>query len=140
MARKQREHKVYLVPVVGESHFQEAVRATCVGDYVDLLIEENPHAKSGRAVRVDNIDGDTVGYVGEDNWLFRAIIEEGMGALAKVKGVTGDPAGIVLEAQLNEEPLPAVAFKGRRQKPPTGCLGGVVAVAALLVGRAAHFI
>ena len=89
--------KSYHTAIVGESKFQPAVRRTTVGDYVDIVIEEgNPHAGDEIALRVDNSDGDTIGYIAEDHWLRRAILDEGKGVLAKVDSKAGRLMGTVL--------------------------------------------
>lgn len=106
MAKRSETPKTYEASIVGESHYREAVKATAVGDYVDLVIEAgNPHAEGGTALRVDNMDGDTVGYIASDSWLYRAIIEEGQGCLAQVEFKGGKPAGLRLKVQLGHEAL-----------------------------------
>jgi hypothetical protein len=126
--------KTYHTAIVGESKFQPAVRRTKIGDYVDVVIEEgNPHAEGGNALRVDNMDGDTIGYIREGHWLRRAILEEGRGVLAKVDSKGGKPVGLVLLASLAESPCPRVAYGERLPEPtPSGCLGSIGA--AVLAG------
>ena len=128
--------KSYHTAIVGESKFQPAVRRTTVGDYVDIVIEEgNPHAGDEIALRVDNSDGDTIGYIAEDHWLRRAILGEGKGVLAKVDSKAGRPMGIVLLVQSADNPCPRVAYGERLSAPATpGCLESVGA--GLLVGTA----
>lgn len=137
MAKRPAPPKTYETSIVGESHYQDAVKATDVGDYVDLVIErENPHAEKGTALRVDNMDGDTVGYIPSDSWLYRAIVIEGKGCLAKVEFKDGRPAGLRLKVQLGGEPCPSVQYGERlpRSSPATGCLG--VLFATVLVPTA----
>jgi hypothetical protein len=130
---KGAERRAFPVPIVGESHYRTAVKATKVGDYVDLILEEgNPHAAGGKALRVDNMDGDTIGYIAEDNWAYRAIVSEEQGALARVlskHGGRGAPTGIVLEVQLGPEEVPRVPY-GR--SPPRQATSGCLLIFALL--------
>lgn len=128
--------KSYHTAIVGESKFQPAVRRTTVGDYVDVVVEEgNPHAGDATALRVDNSDGDTIGYIAEDHWLRRAILDEGKGVLAKVDSKAGRPIGIVLLVQFADTPCPRVAYGERLSAPVnSGCLGSIGA--ALFVGLA----
>ncbi|WP_145916853.1 hypothetical protein [Erythrobacter sp. QSSC1-22B] len=131
MAKRPTEPKTYETSIVGESHYRDAVKATKVGDYVDLVIEQgNPHADEGIALRVDNMDGDTVGYILSDSWLFRAIVKEGKGCLAKVEFKGGRPAGLRLRVQLGGEKPPTVQYGDRLtpSKPSGGCLGVLVAL------------
>lgn len=126
MAKQPSTPKTYETSIVGESHYRDAVKATDVGDYVDLVIErDSPHAEEGTALRVDNMDGDTVGYIATDSWLYRAIVIEGKGCLAKVEFKGGRPAGLRLKVQLGGEPCPAVQYGERlpRSSPQAGCLG-----------------
>lgn len=127
---------------MGESHYRDAVKATDVGDYVDLVIERNnSHAEKGTALRVDNMDGDTVGYIPTDSWLYRAIVVEGKGCLAKVEFKGGRPAGLRLKVQLGGDRCPSVQFGERlpQSKPPAGCFGSQVAMILVptmwIVGR-----
>lgn len=142
MAKQLAAPKTYETSIVGESHYREAVKATDVGDYVDLVIEtDNPHAKEGTALRVDNMDGDTVGYIPTDSWLYRAIVIEGKGCLAKVEFKGGRPAGLRLKVQLGGDACPSVQYDERlpQSKPPAGCFGALVATILVptlwIVGR-----
>lgn len=130
---KGTKSKTYGVSIVGEASYQPAVRATDEGDYVDLVIETgNPHSQSGTALRVDNMDGDTIGYVPEDNWLYRAVVTERKGGLARVDFKGGKPLGIRLEVQLGDEPIPTAPYGERLPQPASkGCLGSVAALLAL---------
>ena len=137
MAKRPAKAKTYEVSIVGESHYRDAVRATDVGDYVDLVIENgNPHAEVHIALRVDNMDGDTVGYIPEDSWLYRAIITEQKGCLAKVVFKDGRPAGLRLQVQLGGEPCPTVNYQERLvpASANTGCF------AILFAGMIAPFV
>lgn len=131
MAKLPAAPKTYETSIVGESHYRDAVKATDVGDYVDLVIErDNPHAEEATALRIDNMDGDTVGYIPTDSWLYRAIVIEGKGCLAKVEFKGGRPAGLRLKIRLGGEPCPAVQYGERlpRSKPTAGCLGSIIAL------------
>jgi hypothetical protein len=126
MPKSPPKPKLYPVGIVGESNFQDAVKSTNLSDYVDIVIErENPHAENGVALRVDNMDGDTIGYVPADSWLRRAILEDGSGCLARVSGKAGRPVGIVIEVQLGPEEVPTVVYGDRTSQgsSKSGCFG-----------------
>lgn len=130
MGKQPATPKTYETSIVGESHYRDAVKATDVGDYVDLIIERNnPHTEEGTALRVDNMDGDTVGYIATDSWLYRAIVIEGKGCLAKVEFKGGRPAGLRLKVQLGDEACPSVEYGQRlpQSKASSGCVGVLVA-------------
>jgi hypothetical protein len=137
MAKQPTAPRTYETSIVGESHYRDAVKATDVGDYVDLVIErDNPHAEEGIALRVDNMDGETVGYIPTDSWLYRAVVIEGKGCLAKVEFKGGRPAGLRLKVQLGGEPCPSVQYGERlpQTSPSGGCLGLLVAMALVPAG------
>lgn len=136
------DQKTYPVGIVGEGAYQPAVKATNVGDYVDLVIEQdNPHSQKGIALRVDNMDGDTIGYLPEDHWLYRAIVKEGKGCLARVKSKSGKPVGIVLEARLGNEEVPTLKYGEKLpQSSKGGCMGVLAAIAVGLAYSVSGYI
>lgn len=96
--------KRYPVGLVGESNYQQAIRAMKVGDPVWLEREpDNPHDPA--AIRVVDCDDNVLGYIPRDHWLKRAMIEEGRECPAKIKeihgGDRGRPSrGIVLDVEV----------------------------------------
>jgi hypothetical protein len=95
-----------------------------------VIEQENPYAKKGTALRVDNMGGDTIGYLPEDHWLFRAVVEEGKGCLARVKSKSGSPVGILLEARLDEDAKVVILKYG--EKLPKDSKGGCMGVVAFM--------
>jgi single-stranded-DNA-specific exonuclease len=79
----------YTVHVVGESHYQDAVRRCRKGDRLVLKREpENPYDKNAVAVLREN--GDLIGYLARDNaeWVAR-VMDGGKRVEAKVKRIIG---------------------------------------------------
>lgn len=102
---------LYPVGIVGESHYQRAIGQMSEGDAVALLIElDNPYSKTGTSLRVDNLNGDTIGYIADDHWLKNAVVHEKKGCQAVVLGIEGDPMGVVLEVQLTSEAIPTLMY------------------------------
>lgn len=81
----------YTVPLVGEQHYQAALKSCRVGDSVDLLYEpDNPY--DAEAVVAVSRTGDTLGYIPRDNWLHDAL-REGKGAIAKISSASAGHRG-----------------------------------------------
>jgi single-stranded-DNA-specific exonuclease len=79
----------YTLHVVGESHYEDAVKRCRPGDRLILKREpENPYDKNAVAVLGEN--GEQIGYLGRDNaeWVAR-LMDEGKSLEARVKWVTG---------------------------------------------------
>jgi len=79
----------YTLSIVGESHYQDAIRRCRQGDRVILKREpENPHDE--KAVAVLREDGETIGYLSRDNavWVAR-VMDEGKQVEAKIKRILG---------------------------------------------------
>lgn len=101
------ERPVYPVGLVGEQHYQDAVRRCAPGDEVVLLTEVgNPHDK--HAIVVVDRSGQTLGYIPKDNWLYAAVNLERKGATARVKSSGIGQNGflnVVIEPVLNRAML-----------------------------------
>ncbi len=101
--------KVYSTGIVGESHYQDAIKETSPGERAWICHEErNPHDKL--ALRVENAAGQTIGYIAQSSWLRAAIHDEGRGCAATVKSVgnsaDGTTLGVVLDVTLTDDELP----------------------------------
>lgn len=87
----QPEPSGYTVPLVGEQHYQAAIRCCRVGDSVELLYEpDNPY--DTEAVVAVSRSGDTLGYIPRDNWL-RDALAEGKGVIAKISDASAGRRG-----------------------------------------------
>jgi len=79
----------YTLSIVGESHYQDAIRPCRQGDRVILKREpENPHDENAVAVFREN--GEQIGYLSRDHaeWVAR-VIDEGKEVEAKIKRILG---------------------------------------------------
>lgn len=47
-----------------------------------MIERGKPYAEDGIALRIDHMDGHTVGYIPTDSWVYLAIVIEGKGCLA----------------------------------------------------------
>lgn len=120
---------LYPVGIVGESHYQRAISQTCEGDSVWILRElNNPYSKTGTALRVDNLKGETIGYIAEDHWLRDAIIHEKKGCRARVLRIEGEPMGVVLEIQLGGESVSAIEY-GKKSIPLKAGVSSIASMA-----------
>lgn len=119
----------YRLGLVGESNYQQAVRAIRPGQPVNL--EHEPDNKFDKlAIRAVTTAG-TIGYVARDSWLQSVLIEGGQDVFATVLEVTGggrgQQRGVVLTVWTGKD-----AEIARRSKatPKAGC---VVLAAALML-------
>ena len=86
--------KAYPVRLAGARSYQAAIAAASLDDAVQLLREPgNPHDPDAIAV-VDAL-GETLGYIPRDNWVRRAIVDEGKGARATIETLSDGEDGIV---------------------------------------------
>lgn len=94
---------IYKVGIVGESNYQPAIRRCAIGGSARVLHEiGNPH--DPRALVVVASGGNTIGYIPRDNWLQRAIHDEGQGCaatIASIETAAGGQLGVVLDVALN---------------------------------------
>lgn len=104
------EPKGFPVGLVGESKYQDAIRACRVGEAVTLLREPgNPF--DAKATVVICPRGQTIGYIARDNFLQRAIHEERQQVAATILSFRNGPGGhvgVVIDVDLlgpNENPI-----------------------------------
>ena len=124
----------YPVPLVGEKHYQPAIKASNVGDVVHFEPEpNNPH--DPKAVLVTNGTGNVLGYLPRDGWLTRLIVDEGGMPLAQIKSINGHGRGkllgVVLEVATAGENL---AQSRNAQHSPSNGKGAVKALSSLISG------
>lgn len=104
--------KKYPTAIVGERSYQPAIGRCREGEPVTLMLEpDNPY--DGGAIAVISKRGETIGYLGRDNWLRGPLLEEGKGCTASIaKLLPGDKAivGVVLEAAVCATPLSSRNF------------------------------
>lgn len=92
--------KAYPVRLAGTRSYAAAVGWAVEGDPVHILRERgNPYDPDALAV-VDG-DGRTLGYVPRDNWVRRALVDEGRGARARV--TESDLGGLKIAVTLNDD-------------------------------------
>jgi hypothetical protein len=126
---------IYPVGIVGESHYQRAISQTREGDPVTILRElNNPYSKSGAAVRVDNLNGDTIGYIANDHWLKDAVNKQKKGCSARIFGIEGQPMGVVLEIQLTSDDVPTIEY-GQKSIPSNARPSSIASIAKNLFKR-----
>lgn len=83
---------VYHVRLAGVSHYQDALSACSAGEPVRICHEpDNPYDEL--ALRVESRWGDRIGYVPKQNWLRRAIFQDGRGVAATIEGIGQSPSG-----------------------------------------------
>lgn len=99
--------KVYPLGLVGESHYQDAIRNCHPGESVAICHEpDNPY--DNRALRVENDIGQLIGYVPKSSWLREAIHEEGRGVAATILSVADGGSGnlgVVINVTLTDDVL-----------------------------------
>jgi hypothetical protein len=118
-----RASRAYPVNIVGESHYQDAIRATWEGDPVVLYRESgNPH--DPRAIVAKTAAGLTIGYLPRDSWLQRVVHDEGDGATATIMSLhPGPPVAVVLEVAVIGTPLDVAHYAPAPATPRAGWLG-----------------
>lgn len=85
--------KAYPVRLVGTRNYAAAIKRARIFDAAAILREVgNPHDADALVV-VDG-DGATLGYIPRDNWVRRAIVDEGRGGRAVIESVTIGADGI----------------------------------------------
>ena len=113
--------------VVGESHYQAAIRGCRIGEPARIVYERgNP--SDPQALAVESCRGEKVGYVARSSWLRDAIHEEGQGCSATIEQIApggGGALGVVLRVTLDDTVLVGRAF-GRESSLQRG-LGGLLA-------------
>lgn len=102
------------VGLVGEHHYQDAVQRCRTGIRVQLLREPDNPYDAGAIVAV-LADGATLGYIPRDSFVYRAVNDEGKGAVAIVRSKGIGERGfvqLVLDVTLDREGLKQRAFMG----------------------------
>jgi hypothetical protein len=101
----------YMVGVVGEASYQQAIRMCHSGERVTLYAEmNNPY--DDEAVVVKSMRNQTIGYLGREHWLRNALLHEGKGCsamIAELPVVSGIRA-VVLEVTLDQSRLRSCAY------------------------------
>jgi len=97
----------YPVQIVGEQHYQAAIKSMHEGDGVTLWHEPN-NPYDDEAIAVTRDDGETLGYIPRDSWLRRALLEEGKGCTATIHTAKAGARGFIeleLLVVLDGEPI-----------------------------------
>jgi hypothetical protein len=76
--------KAYPVRLAGTRSYFAAIGRATAGDAVTVLREAGNPYDADALVVVDG-DGSTLGYIPRDNWLRRALVDEGKGCRATVE-------------------------------------------------------
>lgn len=94
--------KTYPVGLAGETNYQRAIRASRVGEIVELLPEpHNPF--DNRAVAAICPRGKTLGYLPRGSWLTGVVIDEDAETFAMIKSIdrgSGQALGVVLDVAI----------------------------------------
>lgn len=103
----------YRASVVGESHYQQAIARTAVGEPA-FLIPEPTNRYDARAISVLNANGEKIGYLARESWLHSVMLDEGWPVAATVDFIgtaDGGLAGVVLGVEIGStnEPAPTPA-------------------------------
>lgn len=95
----------YPLSIVGESHYQAAIRKCRPSDPVIFWHEpDNPYDDLALVVRT--AEGDRIGYVPRGSWVRDAVLRDGRGASATILSIQGHEfAGIVLSVALGGDPV-----------------------------------
>ena len=105
----------YPVGLVGEQHYQGAIRLCCEGEIVRLWHEPtNPFDE--RAIAVANMMGQTLGYIPRDSFVQRVVHEDGLGCEAAVLGLRENGKGfteVVIEVSVCDAPICERDFEPR---------------------------
>jgi hypothetical protein len=100
-----RPERSYAANIVGESHYQDAIRRCRPGDAAVLFREAgNPH--DPRAIVVKTADGSTIGYIPRNSWLQAVVHDDDCGVAATIMALHPGPhIAVVLEVAVNGTPL-----------------------------------
>lgn len=112
----------YPTPIVGESHYQNAIGRTHEGERA-LICHERSNPFDAKALRVENNVGDTIGYIARSSWIRRAIHDEGRGTAATIKSITGSSGemrGIILDVTLTDDDVPVRYYSGKPNRDNQG--------------------
>lgn len=115
---KRREPKGYPVGLVGESHYQPAIRRCREGQPVFLWKEpDNPY--DPRAIVVTSDDGGILGYIPKGSFIHRLAFDEGGGCTAEILNLNSTPdgpgnIGVVIDIEICDDPLPVRSYTQSR--------------------------
>ena len=110
--------KLYKTGIVGESHYQRAIKGCVAGDRIKVCHEpDNPY--DGLALRVDTAYGETIGYIAKSSWIRDAIHAEGRGIAGTIASINrGDSGllGVVLDVTLTDDDVAERSYQ--KSEPP----------------------
>lgn len=90
--REETRMTTYSIPLVGEQHYQRAIRTLGEGDAVEIVHEpDNPYDAKALAVRT--MDDRTIGYLTRDCFIRELVHDEGKGCRATVESIEEDERG-----------------------------------------------
>ena len=144
--------KTYSVNIVGESHYQRAIKRIREGDRAEIWHEaDNEYDHEALAVRCR---GRLIGYLPRDSFLKRVMLKDKAPVSAIVQYVTGEGRGkmrgVVIRVAIGGKgeatvPPPTLTREDRPDRPDRDkpghrwvlwlVLGGLVLVYALMPGR-----
>jgi hypothetical protein len=78
--------RLYSAGLVGEQHYQAAVRRCRPGDSA-ALVPEPSNRHDGRAIMAKNARGELIGYLPRESWLHRVILDERQEMSASIRVV-----------------------------------------------------
>ena len=92
-ARDADRPRSFAVPLVGGQHYQEAIRTCRVAERV-FVRREPDNRYDERALKVQTLRGQCIGYVAKDSWLHRAIHDRGEEVTATILRLIANHRGI----------------------------------------------
>lgn len=101
--------QTYSIPLVGEQHYQAAVRQLAEGDALVIVHEpDNPY--DGQALAVRTLGDATIGYLTRDCFVRELVHDEGKGCRATVEAIEDDQRGegflhVTIAAEKCAEPV-----------------------------------
>lgn len=115
--------KIYPQGIVGEQHYQDAVKTCRTGERVFICHEpDNPHDEL--ALKVETAGGQTIGYLPKDCWIREAVHEQGRGVTATILSLEKSPRGfmgVVLNVTLTDDEV-----RDRSYRSGGGALAGLI--------------
>ena len=99
--RNDQEPTGFPVGIVGESNYQKAIRQCHAGEVVSLF-REPANLHDPNAIAVVCARGNTIGYIGRDSFVHRAVHKEGRGIEARILSLKGgkNGIGVVLDVEI----------------------------------------
>lgn len=117
-AKRKSVSKTYPVGLVGEQHYQAAIKRLREGAEVEIVHEpDNPYDDQALAVRT--IADETIGYIPKGSFVRDIVHGQGSGCRATVLGVEKDERGksflhVTISAEKCVEPVEQRAYKAAR--------------------------